>query len=116
MARHLTLSEEQKRILRIRVHLSRSLGLFYIEQIADEWNISNATLYRYDSPTYRASSRTYPRLSYERSKMLPKGKCYRCGDDTANHHRCAGCTVLLHSPYVYCESCVDARLRKYLYV
>ena len=101
------LDELQAEILKMQVGLSRDTQLFRIAQLAKEWGISRATLFRYDSPAYREISRVVSKRRNKRTSS--KMGCAECGAALKAHPRCPACTILVHTAVIHC---IDTRPRK----
>jgi len=117
VARKPLLDHELIKFLSLRVHISRALSPFSIQKLADTWEISKATLYRYELPSYREATREYARRAYEAQReveLLERGTCYLCHGELNDHKRCVDCTILLHEEDPICTSCIDTRRRKIL--
>lgn len=113
MARKLELNSEQARILTTRVFISRSIGVFNLRDITTGWGISLATLHRYRSPEYRASSREHARRAYLTYRQsIQRGVCHRCEESLIGHARCSDCTILVHDDIETCQSCIDSRAQR----
>lgn len=99
--------------LLVRVDLSRATHIFSLGKLAEGFNISEMTLHRYASPTFRALSnrvalrRYYATKGTEQRSLI---ECHRCGVSTYKHKRCADCTIMIHGSEAkqgYCDSCFD---------
>lgn len=111
MSRKLKLNKEQAQILSSRVDVSRNSPLFKIRQVADGWEVSPATLYRYDDPKYREKSREYARIVYKNFEKVVT--CSTCEEFMAIHPRCEDCDCLVHvemGDAMLCQSCIDTRM------
>ena len=94
-------------ILQTRVNISRITRIFTFNQLAKDWGMSKATLYRYISPDYRELSRTLARVALKESKKIDRSKCFRCKQPTLTHERCPYCTILIHEKKCDCETRLD---------
>lgn len=88
-------------ILKTRIHISRELKLFTLEDVAQNWGITSRTLFRYDSERDRELSRLQSKRITDSQRLIDKTLCQLCNQKLAGHKRCQYCTKLLHRA----ESC-----------
>lgn len=95
------LNKNLEEILKSRVAIARDTFIFKIGAIAEEWEISKATLHRYDSEKYREASVFYEKKSRYLREKIDTSVCYKCHVKVLEHNRCRNCSILLHGEYPY---------------
>lgn len=83
-------------VLHTQVYISRSLKVFPIKNIADNWGVSKRTLLRYESPEDRDTSRRVARRANAVESARDKSYCQLCPKKLLDHSRCKICTMLIH--------------------
>lgn len=90
------LSSIEADILISRVFIARETKLLNMGELAERWNISRSTLFRYDSPYYRELSRLASQMQWQVQKGTDRSKCQLCDHPLVGHLCCTSCTMLLH--------------------
>lgn len=98
------LNDSLTEILRNRIFISRKIKIYKIKDIAKEWNISEYTVFRYDSPRLREISRVNERRKRRLESKKDKSLCQICFKMIKGHPRCKVCTRLAHN-VSNCLSC-----------
>lgn len=112
-------------ILQNRIYISRQLKIFSLEDVAQNWQITSRTLFRYDSPQDRKLSRLSAKEYRDKNIKWPsnpsyKGigrpraedysdikRCLTCLAALEGHKRCLDCTMLIHGkPECSCSNCI----------
>lgn len=94
-------------LLLTRVAISRDLNVFTLKEVADNWEISQSTLARYNSPYRREVTRIAAKRFTEAYKALDKTVCQLCPMELKGHPRCPTCTILIHGEPECSCSCID---------
>lgn len=86
--------KEREKLLLIRLEIVRDLPIFTLKDIANAWQMSMSTIFRYNKEEYRELSRTVTR----RNRYIKKDriKCQICFQPIQKHERCSVCTQLIH--------------------
>lgn len=90
------LNGQQQEILKNRVYIARQIKIFDLKDISEHWKISIASIFRYNSPHLRESSRKYSRKVWDIERTRDKSVCQICFDPLKGHERCPICTQLTH--------------------
>ena len=98
------LDDHSVTILQTRVQIARIIRLVTFDELAKEWGMSKATLYRYVSPDYRELSRESAREAHKKLQKIDRTKCHTCLKPIVEHARCPYCTILVHSKPCDCAT------------